>query len=285
MNTQTDTLRQWVTERATTPWRASEDPIVVVAGAKGGLGTSTTAALMALTAAERGRRTLLIDTDAHVGTIHRWFGLDAPRSIADFARGDCSVDEAALHLADGLFLLPGGPGTCRAPGLTANDRRALHRRLSAVTPRFDLTIIDAGAQLEALVAAGTVGVRRLIAVGNVDPVALAASFALLKAADARWPGIPVEWLVPRHEEARARRAFDHLQLGSARFLGRELVFAGTIPEDSDLESRLAAGHTLPGAAIGTAALTAADTITRRTLAELDDVTRRSILPRTYARSS
>ena len=54
---------------------------LLVASGKGGVGTSIIAALMALTAAERGKRVLLIDACESGGSLHHLFGVRPTHSL------------------------------------------------------------------------------------------------------------------------------------------------------------------------------------------------------------
>lgn len=284
MSSQADGLRRFVTERGTGDgWTPSDARVVVVAAGKGGIGTSTVAALLALSIAEQGRRTLLIDGDDQAGTQHHWFGV-APRiGIGALRTAGIDPREAVVQASEMLHLLPGGGIADGAiPLLSASDRRMIWRRVSGLYADHDFVVIDGGCRLDTIMAASTAGVRRLAAVSAADPVALAACYALLKAIDARIPGLPVDFVANGPDEARARALYDHVQMASERWLRRNLNYGGTIPEDAALRERLMTGGTLASIAPNSPAASAAATLGGRLIAELDDVARRSIAPTAYA---
>lgn len=284
MSHQAEGLRRFVVERGLTDgWSPSDARVVLVAGGKGGIGTSTVAALTALAFAEQGRRTLLIDGDEQSGTLHHWFGAEARLGIGALRANGMDAREAIVRVYEMLDLLPGGGLSDTAlPLLTTSERRLIWRRVSAVYSDYDFIVIDGGCRLDTIMAASTAGVRRLAAVSAADPVALAATYALLKAVDGRIGGLPVDFVANGQDEQRARALYDHVQMASQRWLRRGLNYGGTIPEDVELRNRLSSGGTFASLAPNSPAASAAVTLGGRFIAELDDVARRSIAPTAYA---
>lgn len=283
MSTQAEGLRRFVSERGTGDgWTPSDARVVLVGAGKGGIGTSTVAALLALSIAEQGRRTLLVDGDDQAGTLHHWFGIEPRLGIGALRTSGIDPREAVVQASEMLHLLPGG-GTADGPVslLSTSDRRVIWRRVAALYADHDFVVIDGGCRLDTLVAASTAGVRRLAAISAADPVSLAATYALLKAVDARIPGLPVDFVASRQDEMQARSLYDQVQMAAQRWLRRGLNYGGTIPEDVLLRDTLAAGGTFAATAPHTPAATAAVTLGGRLIAELDDVARRSIAPSAY----
>lgn len=284
MSQQAEGLRRFVVERGLSDsWSPSEARVVVVAAGKGGIGTSTAAALIALSFAEQGRRTLLIDGDDQAGTLHHWFGAEPRLGIGALRASGMDAREAIVQASEMLDLLPGGGMTDTAlPLLTSGERRMIWRRVAGTYSAYDFVVVDAGCRLDTIMAASTAGVRRLAAISAADPVALAATYALLKAVDGRIGGLPVDFVANGHDEQRARALFDHVQMASQRWLRRGLNYGGTIPEDRELRERLSSGGTFASLAPNSPAASAAVTLGGRLIAELDDVARRSIAPTAYA---
>jgi flagellar biosynthesis protein FlhG len=275
MITQTEGLRRFVADRASEPWRASDDCVVVVGSGKGGSGGSTVATLVALACAGEGRRTLLIDADEQVGTLHRLLGVEARHGVDSLRSGTLAPADAVIELSPLLSLLPGGAGAGAeshfpSPTLALNDRRSLFRRVAQLYGDYDIVIIDAGSRLDTVVAASTPAASRFVVVTGVEPVALASAYALVKAIDTKWSGAPIEVLVNGHHDGRARTAFREILLATARFLGRDIAFAGVVPDDDELRAAVFAGTPLAPVATRTRAGHAARLLATRLLAELND---------------
>lgn len=279
MSTQTDGLRRFVATTARERWRASDDPVLIVGSGKGGSGASTIAALLAIACSAEGHRTLLIDGDELVGTMHRLFGVGAPLGMEGLRTGSHAPADGVLVLGDGLSLLPGGPGAVAegrhpAHAFSAGERRALFRRVSQLYRDYDVVVVDAGSRLDTVMTAAATGARRFVAVTGVGTVAVAATYALIKAIELKWPGLPAEVLVNRHDDERARAIFEQLQGAASRFLGRDIEYSGTIPEDDDLRMAILAGQPLGDIAGQTVAGHATHLLAQRLLVQLDVGVRR-----------
>jgi flagellar biosynthesis protein FlhG len=283
VSTQTEGLRRYVAERGLGDGFTPSDARVVLVGAgKGGVGTSTVAALLALAFAEHGRRTLLVDGNELTGTQHHWFGFEPRFGVGSLRMPGIDPREALVQVSEMLHLLPGGGGGEVPTVLTPGDRRGIWRKVASLYADHDFVVIDGGSRLDTLMAATTAGVRRLAAVSAADPVSLAATYALLKAVDNRVPGLPVDFVACGPDEIRARALYDHVQLATQRWLRRTLNYGGTIPEDGMLRERLAGGGTFAASAPHSPAVTAAVSLGGRLMAELADVARRSIAPTAFA---
>lgn len=268
-------LRHFVAATGRKQWRANDGRVVVVGSGKGGSGTSTVAALLGIACSAEGHRTLLVDGDELVGTLHRLLAFDPPHGLGDLHGGAFAPADCVHDFGNELSVLPGGPGT-NARGsrpthvFSAGERRTLFRRVSQLYGDYDVVIVDAGSRLDAVLTAGAAGARRFIAVGGDGTVAIASSYALVKAINQKWPSTPVDVIVNREDDRRGRHVFDQLQDASSRFLNRNLEFAGTIPEDGDLRSAALTGQSLKLVATHTVGRQAASVLARRLLLMLED---------------
>lgn len=286
MISQTESLRAFVGPRAAEPWRASEDRVIVIAGARGGSGASLVAAGVSLSAAGAGRRTLLVDGNEEIGALHHLLGVTPPVGLGALRGGGRDPRAALSNVMGPLDLLAGGPGTNgaergSAPPFAPGERRAVFRRVAQLYRDYDIVVIDAGASLDGVIAAGTAGLRRCLAVTGAEPAAVASAYAMLKAIDSAWPGAPVDLVVNRHDDVRARTVFDQVQHAAGRFLARTVNFGGAIPFDEALHAALIAGHPLAQAAAHTGATSAAhalDALASRLIIELEHGERRSMAP-------
>lgn len=239
--------------------------VVVVAGGKGGTGTSTAAQLLALAAAESGVRTLLVDADDAFATQHLLLGVAAPHALGDLRGGDVTPEAMVVGASDTLALLANADAAGESVGVA--ERRLLWRRVTPLYASWDLVLVDAGARLDGVLSQCALGAGRLVAVTTPDAIALAATHAVVKAATARFPHLPVDVLVSRADDAVARARFDHLEAGARRFLDRPLGFAGALPDDATLARAVGAGMPLPDAAAGTGVALAAHGIAARLVSE------------------
>ncbi len=117
-------------------------PIALTVTSPGaGDGKSLVAANLALSYAEAGYRTLLIDGDTRRGKLHDVFGLDRRPGLVDYLTGDARL-EVVLRASgqDNLWVIPCGTRRHRAPELLMSEAQST--LLSSMRERFDVIIVD-----------------------------------------------------------------------------------------------------------------------------------------------
>ncbi len=268
MSIQAEELRRYVADRPPESWREASTRTVVVGSGKGGSGASTIAALLGIGMAEAGRRTLLVDGDDAIGALHHLFGI--PSASEALLRQE-DPDSEIIWVADRLALLPGGSVRHRIASVrtTPVQRSAFYRRIMPMAVTFDVMIVDAGSRLDSVVAATSTHAARYVTVSGIEPAALAASYALVKALAQRVSDARVEMLVNGHDDVSALTAFQHVSMATEQFLGRDLGYAGTIPACQSLRGAVLSGRSLDHVDPTASATAAARTLARRLLNDLD----------------
>ncbi len=239
-------------------------PLVCAVGSgKGGVGTSTIAALLATTMAEQGQRVLLVDAGQRIGGLHHLLGVE-PRGSLGQLRGEREPHDLLVPVAHRLSLFP---ATADESALRSTERRLLMRRVMSLYRDFQLVVVDAGSSAESLVNACADGATRLLAVTAGDRVSLVATYALVKLLHERAPAVRVDIVANRVGDESADTLHEHLNAASVRFLSRTVPFAGAVPEDLDFGSALAAGLGTDEASLGSTAALAVRLIGERMLAD------------------
>jgi flagellar biosynthesis protein FlhG len=237
--------------------------VVAVGSGKGGVGTSTIAALLAATMAEQGRSVLLVDAGQRLGGLHHLLGVEPAGSLGQL-RGGREPHDLLVPVAERLSLFPASLDEAE---LRPTERRLLMRRVASLFDHFELVVIDAGSSAESLVAACADGATRLLAVTAGDRISLVATYALVKLLHERAPGVRVDVVANRVADDGADRLHEYLNGASVRFLSRTVPFAGSIPDDPDFGSALAAGMGTAEASLGSTAALAVRAIGERFLNE------------------
>jgi pilus assembly protein CpaE len=122
--------------------------VVTVGGAKGGVGATLTAVQLALAAQASGRPTALVDMDLQAGDIASYLDVQFRRSVVDLAAIN---DISPRVLADAVFRHDTGLALLLAPGEGERGEevtdRAARQIVSALRARYEVVVIDCGAQL------------------------------------------------------------------------------------------------------------------------------------------
>jgi capsular exopolysaccharide synthesis family protein len=115
--------------------------LMTVSSPSPGDGKSLISSNLALSFAEAGYRTLLIDGDTRRGEMHRTFGIERRPGLLDHLVGECTVDQAfrpSTHAK--LTLMPHGSRHRNAPELLGSRR--MHEMIAALKDRFEVILID-----------------------------------------------------------------------------------------------------------------------------------------------
>jgi capsular exopolysaccharide synthesis family protein len=159
-----------------------------------GEGKSTTAANLAITLAQQGSHTLLVDADLRRPLVHRAFNLVQEPGLTDILIGASALREAIRpNVIKGLDVLPGGALPPNPSELLGSE--AMHRLLAELRGQYDAVVFDTPPVL-AVTDAAVLGT-------NADAVIL-----VLRAGET--------------DEAAAQRAVEGLRRVQARVAGSVL---------------------------------------------------------------
>lgn len=157
--------------------------MVVVAGAKGGVGATTVAVHLALAAqaASPRRSVCLVDFDLQAGDVRSLLDLTHRRSVGDLI--EVAEDITARQLDDSLYLHPTGLRILLPPrdGEQAEDvsGHVARRVLGAIRSRFDTVIVDVGSYVTEATAVATEMAGQVVVVTTPDVLALRAANRLV----------------------------------------------------------------------------------------------------------
>ncbi|GGJ09203.1 AAA family ATPase [Streptomyces brasiliensis] len=122
--------------------------VVTVSGAKGGVGATLAAIQLALAAQASGRSTALVDLDLQTGDVASYLDIQFRRSVVDLA---AITDLSPRVLADAVFRHDTGLALLLAPGEGERGEevtdRAARQILGALRSRYEVVVVDCGAQL------------------------------------------------------------------------------------------------------------------------------------------
>ncbi|MER6131194.1 AAA family ATPase [Streptomyces sp. NPDC001815] len=155
--------------------------VVTVTGAKGGVGATVTAVQLALAAQASGRSVALLDLDLQSGDVASYLDVQFRRSIADLA---AISDINPRVLQDAVFTHDTGLGLLLAPaegerGEEITDRVA-RQVLGALRSRYDVVVVDCGAQLNAANAAAVELADQALLLVTPDVVAVRAAKRMVR---------------------------------------------------------------------------------------------------------
>ncbi|MBK3636163.1 P-loop NTPase [Streptomyces sp. MBT97] len=150
--------------------------VVTVSGAKGGVGATFAAVQLALAAQASGRSTALVDLDLQSGDIASYLDVQFRRSVVDLA---AITDISPRILAEAVFRHDSGVALLLAPGEGERGEevtdRAARQIIGALRSRYEIVVVDCGAQLSGAGAAAVELAERALLVTTPDVVAVRAA--------------------------------------------------------------------------------------------------------------
>jgi flagellar biosynthesis protein FlhG len=231
MTDQAATLRVIRGDRSDGPVKAKPPRrAIAVSGGKGGVGKSTVALNLAITHAQLGARTLLVDTDLGMADLNLLLGVAPERNVLD-ALGGASIEDVLVH-AHGISLLPALNGSYLLSNLGPAAQGRILEMVGSLSSSFDTLVIDVAAgigQLQTMFASATTDA---IVVVNPEPLSMADAYACLKVLSTE-QGVRHAYIVPNRVTSRAQadEVVARLSALVARFLDLQVTALPYIPAD------------------------------------------------------
>lgn len=181
---------------------------LLVTSAEQGEGKTTTAAHLAVTSAEAGVSTVLLETNLRRPALASVLGLAPSPGLTDVLNGEATVDEALLDVgSSGLRVIVAGSPVSDPSQLLGSE--GMHQLLKNLPDLCDLVLVDAAATLAyadaAVLAPWTSGVVLVVRSGTTRQEQVEQAVELLERVDATIYGTVLSTL-PRTGRRRSRRA-------------------------------------------------------------------------------
>ena len=231
MSDQANDLRQLV-GRVSAERQAARPRLLVVAGGKGGVGTTTLAVNLAVSFAVLGRRCVLVDADPAGGNLGLFCDLREQNTIADVLAGRTSLADALEPGPMGLQVLPGAWGSTSLAEAASPAQDRLILQLQGLGSLADLIVLDAGNHVSRWAHRLWQAADAVLVVATPELAAVMDTYAAIKVLAVGDESIPVHAVVNLAADASAAdEVYARLRRACLRFLGRHLLEAGSIPRD------------------------------------------------------
>ena len=209
---------------------------IAITSGKGGVGKTSLAVNLAVTLAQSGRRTCLVDGDLGLANVDVMLNLHPRHSLRDVVTAGMPVEEIILQGPAGLEVIPAASGVEALADLSVVARQFLVKTLQSLSLRSDITVLDTGAGVSKTVLALTLAADQVLVVTTPEPTAITDAYAMVKILSHRRPSIAISLVVNQVEHAgQAREVHGHLHKIIQRFLQRDVPMAGWIPRDACVE--------------------------------------------------
>lgn len=218
--------------------------LVVVAGGKGGVGTTTVALNLAVALAREGRRTVLVDADFAGPDCAALCRIDERYGAADVLAGRRTVHEVLQLGPGGIQVLPAARGLTDPADCTPQAQDRLLAQLEALGPHADYVLLDAGSAGGRVMRRFWEAADAVLLVTHPDTVAVMDAYASIKLVCQDTPLRAVLASVANcvADEVAAADVHERLDRACRRFLGVTILPAGFLPFDPCVPRAAAGQH-------------------------------------------
>ena len=183
MSDQADKLRVLIQAATDVPADdGAHVPMVVVAGARAGVGATTVAVNLAAALADRGERVLLVDAAEHENHLAKFSAIESEleNSVADVMTGKCAVADAMASGALGMRVLASRSRRAGTADFSRQGQQRLLNALDGLGEGVDSIVVDAGHGLTSWTRRFWLRGRLVVLVSTREDSALLDAYAAMK---------------------------------------------------------------------------------------------------------
>jgi len=215
--------------------RADRTPVVVLAGGKGGVGTTTIAVSLSAALARQGHRRLLIDASANGSAAATLCRLAGRFTLADVLAGRRRLLDALEPGPAGMRVLAGAWASGEVAPCAPSAPDALVEQLRGVADAADLVVVDGGNSPGRTAGRLWQAADLVLLVTTPELASVMNAYAAVKTLAAGNDLIAIRTLVNLAPSASAADdVHARLALGCRRFLGIPIQPATYVPYDAEV---------------------------------------------------
>ncbi|WP_026585516.1 MinD/ParA family protein [Bacillus sp. J33] len=234
MNDQAEKLRAMLLEEDSSQQHKAKT-LAVVSG-KGGVGKSNFSLNLSISLCQKGERVLLFDMDIGMGNLDILMGRTSQYSIADFFDNHLSMNDIVTKGPNGLSYIAGGTGLSHIVKLEEGQISRFTEELAALMRNYDFLVFDMGAGITEESAKFILSVEEIAIITTPEPTAITDAYSAMKQIHLLDDSIPFHLVINRAQsEKEGKETFKRISDVLKRFLERETVLLGIIPDDRSIQ--------------------------------------------------
>ncbi|KQO12319.1 cobyrinic acid a,c-diamide synthase [Acidovorax sp. Leaf76] len=212
--------------------------IIAITSGKGGVGKTFVSANLAAALTRRGHRVLVLDADLGLANLDVVLNLHPKITLHDVFTGKATLDQAVIQAPGGFNVLLAGSGMVEYSRLTPEVRGQFLSVIQALTPQYDVVLLDTGAGISDVVLFSISLASEVLVVATPEPTSLTDAYAAIKVLAMQQKRQHVRMVINQAARAGDGRAIaSQLQQVLDRFVSTEsgrpmrLIHMGDIPAD------------------------------------------------------
>lgn len=210
--------------------------VVAVTGGKGGVGKTNVSVNLAMSLAQMGRRTLLLDADLGLANVDILLGISPKETLADVIDGKCSLREVICTGPLGMKVIPASSGTQKMVQLPPSAHAGLIHGFSELNDELDVLVIDTAAGISDTVVSFVRAAQETIIVACNEPTSITDAYALIKLLNSEHGVFQFRLVANMVKSPQdAKDLFTKLSNVTDRFLDIGIQLVGAIPYDEHIK--------------------------------------------------
>ncbi len=212
---------------------------IAISSGKGGVGKTTIAVNLALTAAKLGRRVLLLDADLGMANAHIILGINPEKSLDDFVSGNISLSKIPIRINSKLDFISGGSAIHNMLNLNETERYKIIKSFTSLKKSYDLMIIDVGAGADTSATAFMAASNKNIVIVVPEPTSFVDAYGLMKAAhfDHKIENYGI-FVNNSNNEFHAKSYYDRFEVIFSKYLDIKSTFLGSLKVSQKIKNSI-----------------------------------------------
>lgn len=154
--------------------------VFAITSGKGGVGKTFFSANLAAALAKLGLRVLVLDFDLGLANLDIVLNLDPKFTLHDVFAGKVKIEEAILEAPGGFDVLLAGSARVEYARLAVELRTSYLESVRALTPAYDIVLMDTGAGLSEVVLFAVSIASEVLVLVTPEPTSLTDAYATIK---------------------------------------------------------------------------------------------------------
>ena len=205
--------------------------IAVVSG-KGGVGKSNFSTNFASLLVNAGKKVVILDMDIGMGNIHILIGKTVQASLTDYLEGNRALEDVIYEGPNGLQYISGGSGMTSIVEWSPLMFDKLIVAFQTLQTQFDFILFDMGAGATSWSLQLLTSVDEIIVISTAEPTSIMDAYSMMKYIHQKDSDKTFYLLCNRvFNREEGDETLDRLQSVMQRFLSKEVIKLGSLPED------------------------------------------------------
>lgn len=209
--------------------------VIAITGGKGGVGKTNVAVNLAISLAQQGKKTMVMDADLGLGNIDIMLGLRPVANLHHVITGEKSLQEILLNGPSDIKVIPASSGVKEMAELSPQAHSGLIQAFSELQADVDVLIIDTAAGVSDTVVSFARASQELVVVVCDEPASITDAYGIIKLLSQEYGVFKFHILANMATGAQhGREIYNKIIKVTDRFLDVALDYMGHVPEDEYL---------------------------------------------------